>query len=213
MRTVSYLLCLQILFLAGCASQLVVTEIGNNVEPGESINGIPFRVPKRFEVMIFEKTDYGYEEMKTKPLPITIADPDRLFALNFKSQPFSSAKVAVTVNPDNTIQEVSVTSTSTGAKTLTALGAQIDSLATVEQTRRSVEKGAETATATALLAADKAKLAADLATLQYQIIRAKSSASPVDLLKASQAERTARLNANEKARLAGRSPYFPEVEF
>ena len=120
MRTLTCLLCVILLSLTGCAAQIVVTEIGNNVEPGEAINGFPFRIPKRFEVVIFEKSDQGYQEVKTKPIPVTIADPDRLFALNFKSQMFSSATMEVTVNPDNTIQEVTLTSKTTGAKTLTA---------------------------------------------------------------------------------------------
>ena len=209
MRVPGYLLLVFLPLLTSCASQIVVTEIGNKLEPGEPVNGFPFRIPKRFDAVIFEKSDQGYRELSA--IPVTIADPDRLFALNFRSQLFSNGTMEVTVNPDNTIQQVTLTSKSTGGATLTALGTQINGLATAGRSGKSAESAAETAQASALLAADKARQGADLAILQYQTALANSGATPIDLLKASQAMRSAQLNANEKARLAGRPLYFPGV--
>jgi len=193
----------------GCASKLVVDEITTGEKPGTVINGLPFKVPKRYVAEIYEKQADGYQ--KVAELPVTIADQKRLFVLGFQSQTFSNATVDTQVNPDNTLSQVSLTSKSTGQASLTALGTQINALATAQQAKRTVEGASETAASTAAIAADKAKQAADLALLIYQNAQAKLDTTAVDLLKAAQAVRSAQIDANEKARLAGKAPYFPDV--
>lgn len=193
----------------GCASKFVVDEIRPSEKPGTVINGLPFKVPKRYVAEVYEKQADGYHRMAE--LPVTIPDQQRLFVLGFQSQTFSNATVDTQVNPDNTLSQVSLTSKSTGQATLTALGTQINTLATAQQAKKTADAASDTAASTAAIAADKAKQAADLALLLYQNAQAKLDTTAVDLLKAAQAARSAQLDANEKARLAGKAPYFPDV--
>lgn len=209
MRWPSIFAMLAVIGMAGCASKLVVTEIAPGAKPGTVINGLPFKVPKRYIAEVYEKQATGYQ--KVAELPVTIADQKRLFVLGFASQTFSTATVDTQVNADNTLSQVSLTSKSTGQATLTALGTQIDALATAQQAKKTAEAASETGAASAAIAADKAKQAADLAILLYQNAQAKSDTTAVDLLKAAQAARSAQLDANEKARLAGKGPYFLDV--
>jgi hypothetical protein len=195
--------------LAGCASEILVKEIPNDLAAGSDVDGVPFRVPKRFLAVIYEKRDKGY--FKLAELPLTLPDPDRLYVLNFKSQVFSNATIDIAANADNTLQQVSLKSAASGAAALTALGTQVNAVATAQQARKTASTTADTTSANLTIAADKAKQAADLALLQYQNLAAKPDTSAVDLLKAAQAARSAQLDANEAARLAGKPPYFPDI--
>lgn len=209
MRWLSISTVLLIVLTTGCASKLVVSEITPGEAPGTVINGLPFKVPKRYIAEIYEKTADGYKW--AADVPVTIADQKRLFVLGFKAQTFSTATVETLVNQDSTLSQVSLTSKSTGQATLTTLGTQINALATAQQAKKTGEATSTTAASTADIAADKANQAADLALLLYQNAKAKSDTTDVDLLKAAQAARSAQLDANEKARLAGKSPYFANV--
>jgi len=149
---------------------------------------------------------------------VTLPDPDHLYLLGFESQVLSNATVDLALNPDNTIQQISLKSESRGGAALKEAGAQLNATATALQSLSKAEAVAETnketmATTKAGLAltADKAKQAADLATLEYTVLQANPNASPLDLLKAAQKERSAKLDANEAARRANRVPYFPDV--
>jgi hypothetical protein len=195
--------------LTGCASEILVSEVSPNLAPGSQVDGIPFRVPKRFTAVLYEKSDKGY--VPVAKLPVTIADPDRLYVLNFKSQLFSNATIDITAYTDNTLQQVSLKSTSTGAAALSALGSQINSVATAQEARKKSSAAAETSSANLAITADKAKQAADLAMLQYQNLLAKPETSSEDLLKGSQKARSAQLDANEAARLANKPPYFADL--
>lgn len=209
MRSIMLTYALLVTSMAGCASKLVVTEISPNSPAGAVVNGLPFKVPKRYVAEVYEKQASGYE--KVAELPLTTADQKRLYVLGFEAQTFSNATVDTQVNLDNTLSSVTLTSKSTGQATLTALGTQINALATAQQTKKTSDAASDTATSTAALAADKAKQAADLAMLVYQNAQAKQDTTDIDLLKAAQALRSAQLDANERARLAGKAPYYPDI--
>ena len=193
----------------GCSSQIIHSEISTNLPPGSAVDGVPYRTPKRFKAVIYEKTDKGYSRLTS--LPVTIPDPDRIYVLGFRSEPFSSATLDLQVNTDNTLQQVSLKSASTAAAAITAAGTQVTAINTAEQARIKSASDAETNAAKAAVAADKAKQAADLAALQYEALLAKTTASAEEVLKAANAARSAKLDANEAARLAGKPPYFPDV--
>jgi hypothetical protein len=202
--------------LVSCSSKIVHKEIAPDLPPGSKINGIPYRVPQRFKATIYEKTAEGYKPLKT--LDVVIPDPERLYVVGFESQPLSTATLDIQMNVDNTLKELALTSSSTGASALTAVGTGLTTVATAEQARRTAEDTAEaaarttdTAAATLAIAADKAKQAADLAELQYELAKANPNASAEDLLKAANLARSTKLDANEAARLAGRAPYFPDI--
>src|ERR1700687_231521 len=198
------------LLIGGCASEMQGTQIANDLSPGQGGEGIPVRIPKRFVAQVYEKRDKGYE-MVADPQYFTVPDPNRLYLLGFSSQPLSNATVELALNGDNTIQQVSLKSQSMFANALTATGTQINALAKAQQTREQTEKATATTSASLLVAADKADEAAQLASLQYHLLLSSPSASPEDLLKAKLKERSAKLDANEAARLAGKPPYYPEV--
>lgn len=215
-----YVIAITVLLLSGCSSKILHTQIPTDLAAGEAVAGIPYRVPKRFIAEVYEKRTGGYE--KIAELPVTIPDPDRIYVLGFQSQTLATSTLDIQMNADNTLQQVGLKSASGAAAALTATGAQLSAVATAEAARQTAAgtaaaakatagSAAETAAATAAIAADKAKQAADLAALQYELLRANPAASAEDILKAAQKERSAKLDANEAARLAGKPPYFPDV--
>lgn len=128
--------------LAGCASQIIHSEIANDLPAGTPISGIPYRTPKRFMAIVYEKGPGGYTELTR--LPVTIPDPDRLYVLGFRSEPFSTGTLDVVVNADNTLQQVSLKSASTGSAAATAIGTQLAAINTAEQARVKSASDAET---------------------------------------------------------------------
>ncbi len=197
------------ILLSGCASKLEVTEIGNSVAAGSAVDGIPFRVPKRVSLKVYERTDNGYKLVHSQP--VTIADPDRLFLLGFESQPLSNATVDFKMNVDNTLQQVQLKSESKGAGALTEVGAQAVAVNKAIDDEKTAGATAATAGVQRAIAADKAYQAAELKQLQYDNLTKDAAATAVDLLTAANAARSAKLDANEAARLAGKSAYYPEV--
>jgi hypothetical protein len=115
------------------------------------------------------------------------------------------------MNPDNTIQKVTLTSESKTAAAITAASTQLNAIATAEAARAKASTTAQTTAAGQAISADKAKQAADLAALQAELVRANAKSTPEEILKADQKERSTKLDANEAARLAGKAPYFPDV--
>jgi hypothetical protein len=198
-----------ILSAVACSSTVTNQEIKTDASAGTVVDGIPYRIPKRFAAAIYEKGANGYVQIAE--LPVTIPDPDHIYVLGFKSKAFNTSKLDITLNDDNTLQKVALTSASTGSAALSAAGTQLSAIAAAEKARQTAGTAAETAAATLSIAADKLKQAADLATLQYELLKANPLATAEDLLKAAQKERSAKLDANEAARLAGKPPYFPDV--
>ena len=205
--------------LAGCSTSIQVSSLGD-VKVGGRVDGVPFRVPKRFTAVIYEKRPEGYIEVHR--MPVTVADPEHLYLLQMKGQPLSNATVEVLANPDNTLQQVSVKSASTFSAALTATGASLNAAATAQEAKEKKEATAATAAATAgtaaatatssaSIAADKAKQAADEAQLDYDLLLAKTDATPAALLAAKNKARSRKLDANEAARLANKPAYFPDV--
>lgn len=196
--------------LPACSGKIIVKEIGNDLTPGTAVEGIPFRSAKRFTVKIYEKSGadtYAFVDEKQ----VTLADPTRLFLLGFQSDPLANPTFDVILNADNTIQQVALKTESKAQSALNALTGQVTALTTAETERRTTSTTNATAAANAAIAADKAKQAADVASLEYQVLQATANASALDLLKAEQKERAAKIAANEAARLAGKPPYFPDV--
>lgn len=196
--------------LSACSTSLKVSEISNQLPAGSEVNGIPFRIPKRTTMKIYELTDKnGYRLVYSQP--VTIADPNRLFVLGFESLPLANSTLDFKMNDDNTLSTIAVKSESKGADALTELGTQAGAVNTAINTKETAVKTAATSTAAALIAADKAYQAAELAQAQYDDLVKDSATKPVDLLKAANAARSAKLDANEAARVAGKAPYYPDI--
>jgi hypothetical protein len=219
-----YLLVIAVfLCLAGCSSQIKVTEISDKLPAGSDVEGIPFRTPKRFIAVIYEKQSLGYKQVYE--MPVTLPDPDHLYLLGFSSQMLSNSTIDLSLNTDNTIQTISLKSEQKATAAATATGTQIAAATTALQARQKTAadlakadadaaKAAAEATTTAAtlaIAADKAKQAADLAAIELQVVRDDPNSTTGQRLTAQYKLRSAMLDANEAARKAGRPLYFPEV--
>lgn len=194
--------------LTGCASQIKVSEIRNDLPAGSEVDGIPFRTPKRFIAVIYEKQkENGYQEVGR--IPVALPDPDRLYVLGFSSQMLSNASIELSLNPDNTIQTLSLKSEERATEAVAAASAQINSTVAALHAREKALTSAATSEASLTIAADKAKQAADLAILQLELI--DPNATREARVMAEQKARSAKLDANEAARLAGLPPPFKDV--
>jgi hypothetical protein len=208
-----------VILVCGCASKMPAGQYDKVVAENKSLDGIPYRVLTRFKVKIYEKRLEGYKQVNEgKEAEVTIADPFHLNWISFKGLPLSNGTTNLAFNEDSTLKSATLTSTTTVPATLTAAGGAATTISTAVEgfdTARQAEKTANATAATTktslAIAADKAYQAAK-ETEQARIdIEAKPDTSAADLLKARNAERSAKLDANEKARQAGLPPYFPDV--
>jgi len=56
MRTLTFIATAGFIGLVACSSKIQISDISNTLEPGAAVNGIPFRVPKRFVAVILRET-------------------------------------------------------------------------------------------------------------------------------------------------------------
>lgn len=196
-------------FVSGCASEVGVHELPSSIKPGDAVDGIPFRVQKRFDAVIYEKTDAGYKEVKT--LPVTIPDPNRLYVINFNAQFFANPTFDLQLNPDNTLSQVSLKSKSSAAAALKEAGTQINAVAKAKSDAAKDATTAATATADLQIALSSAKSDARIAEAEYDLVKNKSDATTLDLLKAEKKVRETQLTANKAAQLAGKPLPYPDA--
>ena len=138
------------------------------VAANKALEGIPYRVPKRFKVMIYEKRLEGYKQVNEGQEPeVTIADPDHLNWISFKGLPLSNGNTSLAFNQDGTLKSATLTSASTVPATLNAAGGAATTVSTAVEgldTARQAEKTANATSATGkasfAIAADKAYQAA-----------------------------------------------------
>lgn len=215
----SLLVACSLLVVFGCASKMPAGRFDQVVMKDGGLDGIPYRVPKRFKVKIYEKRVEGYVQVNEgKEDEVTIADPFHVNWISFKGLPLSNGSTNLAFNADGTLKSASLTSTSTVPATLNSLATSTTTVSTAVEgleTAREAEKTARAASATEkaglAIAADKAYQAAKEAEQARSDVEANPGATAADLLRARNAERSAKLDANEKARLAGMPPYFPDV--
>lgn len=116
--------------LQGCATKVNVKEVAVDLPAGTPVNGIPFRVPARFALEVYELTKDGkYHKLDTTTTADTLADTSRLYLLQVDGQPLSQGTVTFKLNIDSTIDTLKIVSSSKGQEALTELGAGIKSVA------------------------------------------------------------------------------------
>lgn len=208
MRTPFFLIAAA-LTLTGCSSRLVVSEISTTESAGKVVDGIPFRMKKHFDVELYELQNDKYVKVAT--MQYALADPSRLYILGLKGGAMADPTLDLTLDGDNTIKTVALKNVSKGADALKEAGAQLNAVTTAIAAQDTKETTATNAAATAAIAADTAWQEAEVAALEYKIALANPNISEVDLLKAKNKERGAKLKANENARLAGKPPYYADV--
>lgn len=208
-RFMHYLLAVVALVLAGCASEVRVTEIPPTAKPGDAIEGVPFRVLRRFDAVIYEKTATGYQRIGVAP--VTVPDPNHLYAVNFNAHFFANPTFTLKLNPNSTLKEVKLKGKSTGSDALKELGTQFDAVATAKKERDKTDATELGASSDLQIALAQAKADAAIADAEYSLIVAKPDVSRVDILKAEQKKRDAELKANKAALLAGQARPVPNT--
>lgn len=135
--------------LPGCATKVSVKEIAVDLPAGSEVNGIPFRVPARFALDVYELKDGQYKPLETTTTVDTLADPFRLYLLQIQGQPLSQGAVTFKLGTDATIDTLKIASTNKVPESLTELGAGLKKVADAEAANKKAD-------ATALTNADTA---------------------------------------------------------
>jgi hypothetical protein len=212
------------LALGGCSSTLENGELTSTPGVGAAVDGIPYRVRDRVRVQVYEMTDSGYvlagEQMQD------MADPSRLYVLNFKGQMLSNANAKFELRPDGTLIKVHLAD----KKDFAAVTAAGDAYAGYATTRKTIadEKKAradaalaetkaeiEKALADAEAGRDRADSAADLREVAERAValaaELPAEAKPSERLEAERLANKAKRAANKAARQAGQDEPYPGV--
>ncbi len=192
--------------ITACSTQVQVASI-DGVHAGDEVNGLPFRAKQRYQVTLYHLENGKYVAVDSSKTAVTLADPEHLYVLRLRGSPLSDGTVTAKFNADNTLQDLSVTSTSKGQDLLAAAGQGVKDLADAKATRAKAASDKSTAADTATSSAEdlrltalQAKQAAELAQAQLDALSA--SASAVDRLTAQQSVAKLKLAANQAARRA-----------
>ena len=143
------------LLLASCASSLHVTEIRNDAPAGTKVDGIPFRVPRAYTVKLYQlRSDKNLYTPVANAPPMSVTAPNmgHLYVLGFEGQPLSNPTVSLTLNSDNTIQNVSLSSSPSGQAALTAISTQMTAVNGAFTTNHTAKNSADTAYAATVTA-------------------------------------------------------------
>lgn len=201
--------CVAMGWLAGCSTQVRVSQLDNKLDAGSDVDGLPFRAMRRYKLSLYQLVDGKYLQIQPDRGVATIPDPDRLYVLRMRGMPLSNDTVTVTLNDDSTIKKLVVDAKGKekeGVDALTKAIGDVDAARTARQTT------AETATTTgeaARLAAQKARLDAEIAEVELASLPADATA--VARKTAENKIANLRLEANQKARKAGLALPFPDV--
>lgn len=208
-----------ILFLAllgACSASLRSSEVAQDSSMvSKPVDGIPYRVRDRLQVEVYRKTDSGYERVGRQLE--TLADPSRLYVLNFKGMPLADSSVKLEQRADGSLSTVKLGSTGKTAETATSVASGIDALATANRTLIDAAAKAETTAATqssadVQAALDAVQLRDQVTLLQMQLSENSGSLKPSEIFAAESAIRLAKMKANTAAVKAGQAIPFPDLE-
>ncbi len=195
------------LLLAGCSGSINVTELDLDEKPGKVVNGVPFRVKERYQVEVYEKGKKGYALIHSETR--TLANPDKLYVLHYFGGPLANSTTKFVMQPDGSINDVSMSVTSQGEEALTEVGKQVEAVATkvdANRTAREAERRTdEDATVAALEALN------DVHQKQLELSALPPDAAPADRARIEDELELLKLKANIGARRAGQPRPFPEV--
>lgn len=218
--------------LAGCSTTMKVTEITGRAQGG-SIDGIPFRVKQPYTVRVFARQQNGtYRQVLVQP--VELADPDRLYAVNFDASTWGNRSFEAKLREDATLESVHIKSEEKAGEILAAAGKQANAVADAAVSFESKRRESEITALKSQLDLVKAK--ADLpayaetqqvdretrvlAALEARNAAAAAERAIADLppdatssqrAAAEEALRVAQLKANQAARRAGLGEPYPEV--
>jgi hypothetical protein len=152
------------LVLAACSAKPVITNV-SLVDAGTTISGVPMRIKTEQIVHIFrfnpeqDQKDLQFTEVSSSHQ--VLADPNRLFAVDVVSAPFSSPGLHVTENPDNTLKSIQTTSTENQAGAVDAATQALTGVTTARNAAATACQSTNTAAVTADQAAASARASYD----------------------------------------------------
>jgi hypothetical protein len=117
-----------VLLLPGCASSLQSHQIKPDLQAGSAVDGVPFRKRERLTIELYRKTDKGYELVNAQMQ--TMADPSKIYVLNFSGQLFADSSVKFEQLDDGTLSTVKLGSTPHAAEAVDAATAGVDTYVT-----------------------------------------------------------------------------------
>jgi hypothetical protein len=212
--------------LPGCSASLNGGSIAALPVTGAEVNGIPYRLREQLIVEVYRMTDKGYAPVG-KQVEM-LADPTRLYVLNFSGAPLSDSTLKIEQRPDGTLTAVSLSGAGKGAEMATSIAAGIDAVQAAQKAQaETAETAAKAAKAAVEAEATKAKTAADAATqaqltaletrdavvqLQLKLDEERATLKPSQVFAAQSAIRVARLKANTAAVAAGLPIPYLDVE-
>lgn len=150
------------LLLAGCASTIESQQLGSDVQPGAAVNGVPFRIRDRVTLELYKKTEKGYELVNSQME--TMADPSKLYVLNFSGQMLSDTSVKFEQLADGSLSTVKLGDTSHAPEAASTIATGVDTLVATDKAIRDAKKAeADAAEAKAKAEAAEALAGADAA--------------------------------------------------
>lgn len=194
--------------MTGCSTTAQVTELANKPDAGTAVNGLPFRAKQRYKVTLYRLEDNKYAEVEQKQHYANLADLNKLYVLKLDGSMLSDGALNFKINPDNTLLNVTVSSTSKAPEAITSLGKVRKDFADASA-QRAADASSEVNANEALivkqedaaLEAIDAKNAAELA--EAELASLPPSATLVERTSAAQKVARAKVLANQKARRAG----------
>jgi len=202
---------------AGCSTQVKVAQLNaEQLQDNGVVDGLPFRIKQRYRVKLYRLVDDKYVKVDQEMHYANLADLDNVYVLKLDGGMLADGQFNFKINPDNTLQQVKITSTSKAPEAIASLG----------KIRKDVTDAgkARDAAALASLAADEAGTVkqedAELAALEAQqaaelaqeeLAALAPAATAVAKKTAELKVAKARLLANQKARRAGLVAPFPTI--
>jgi hypothetical protein len=202
---------LALVSLLGCSARIAVKELKPT---DESVDGVPFRVKERYVLEVYQKTDAGY--VKVGEQLATLPNPDRVYLLQHFGKAFANSGTKFKLRGDGTLETVALSSESTSADALAALGEQVDAIAEQAKALESAREEKDQAKEAARQATEQGEVdyvtaynAAALAQAELDELPKDASAS-TRLAKENEVK-LLKLQANIAARRADLPRPFPNV--
>lgn len=238
MRYIKYILLLATLVTAACSSEFRVEDIGEKIEKGTQIDGVPFRKIQPYKMSLYEKTDTGYKILNLKKddsddgnsesLVVLLPDPKRLYVLKFNGQMLADTTADFTLDSNGTLKSIGVTNASKVDELINEIGVQAKSIATAKKTLNDAKLAKEEARKTGIEEESKKVLsdAQQQVTYREELTTAVNSlelaqatqtilaadASLLEIIQARQNVENAKRKVNKQRVLLGLPILYPEVE-
>lgn len=208
--------------VGGCAASLEGGSVEAVPKAGSMVNGIPYRVREQLVVEVYKLTEKGYVSVGSQTE--MLADPTRLYVLNFEGKPLADSSLKIDQRADGTLTSVGLTGTGKGAEMATNAAAGIDSLVAAQKTLDEIEKteaaaqeALDTKTRTEAQAGVEAQLAAvrsrdEAVGLELKLAEDRATLKASEIHAAESAIRLAKMQANTAAVAAGSEIPFPTLE-